>query len=204
LSLFDDTHPNATFDDVLIAGHTERTVVLYVELEHPSQAPERFSVNIVDVTIGGAGGVRMGLLPRDGKSPPELFLLRLSAHERYNLLLAVELLSFPISKQEALLLGVSASSLGEELQRPVTITLRWQPFSGSLSWKRRQGNGRRWNGRAFVPDAIASSAPELPARPHDIAVTGGGPDRQRSAVGTPFTVSYYPLPCVSYRLSQIT
>jgi len=40
LSLFDDTHPNATFDDVLIAGHAERTVVLYVELEHPSQAPE--------------------------------------------------------------------------------------------------------------------------------------------------------------------
>ena len=146
----------------------------------------------------------VGLLLRDGKSPPELFPLRLSAHEQYSLLLAVELLSFPISEQEALLLGVSASSLGKELQCPVTITLRWQPFSGSLSRKRRQGDGHRWNRRAFVPDAIASSAPELHARPHHAAVTGGGPDRQRSAVGTPFTVSYYPLPCVSYRLSQIT
>ncbi|KAH8993508.1 TRAPP trafficking subunit Trs65-domain-containing protein [Lactarius akahatsu] len=134
--LFDDTHPDAALDDALAAGHAERTVMLCVELEHPGQAPEGFSVEAVDVTVGGAGGARVRLLPGDGKSPPELFPLRLGAHEQYNLLFAVELLSSPISEKEALLLGMSASALGEELQRPVTITVRGQPFSNSLS----QGN----------------------------------------------------------------
>ncbi|KAI9437616.1 TRAPP trafficking subunit Trs65-domain-containing protein [Lactarius indigo] len=134
--LFDDTHPDAALDDALAAGHAERTVMLCVELEHPGQAPEGFSVEAVDVTVGGAGGARVRLLPGDGKSPPELFPLRLGAHEQYNLLFAVELLSSPISEKEALLLGVSASALGEELQRPVTITVRGQPFTNTLS----QGN----------------------------------------------------------------
>ncbi|KAI9448837.1 TRAPP trafficking subunit Trs65-domain-containing protein [Lactarius psammicola] len=110
--LFDDTHPDATLDDALAAGHAERTVMLCVEIEHPGQAPEGFSVDAVDVTVGGVGGAR------------------------YNLLFAVELLSSPISEKEALLLGVSTSSLGEELQRPVTIIVRGQPFSSSVS----QGN----------------------------------------------------------------
>ncbi|KAH9007973.1 TRAPP trafficking subunit Trs65-domain-containing protein [Lactarius hengduanensis] len=127
------THPDAALDDALAAGHAERTVMLCVELEHPGQAPEGFSVEAVDVTVGGAGGARVRLLPGDGKSPPELFPLRLGAYEQYNLLFAVELLSSPISEKEALLLGMSASALGEELQRPVTITVRGQPFSNSLS-----------------------------------------------------------------------
>lgn len=131
--LFDATHPDATLDDALAAGHAERTVMLCVEIEHPGQAPEGFSVDAVDVTVGGAGGARVRLLPGDGKSSPELFPLCLSAHEQYNLLFAVELLSSPISEKEALLLGVSAPSLGEELQRPVTIIVRGQPFSSSLS-----------------------------------------------------------------------
>ncbi|KAF8268203.1 TRAPP trafficking subunit Trs65-domain-containing protein [Lactarius quietus] len=130
--LFDDTNPDAVLDDALAAGHAERTVMLCVEIEHPGQAPEGFSVDAVDVTVGGAGGARVRLLPGDGKSPPELFPLRLSAHEQYNLLFAVELLSSPISEKEALL-GVSASSLSEELQRPVTITVSGRPFSSSTS-----------------------------------------------------------------------
>jgi hypothetical protein len=129
--LFDSTHPDAALDDALAAGHAERTVMLCVEIEHPGQAPEGFSVDAVDVTVGGAGDARVRLLLGDGKSPPELFPLRLSPHEQYNLLFAVELLSTPISEKEALL-GVSASSLGEELQRPVTITVRGQPFSSTL------------------------------------------------------------------------
>ncbi|KAI9465379.1 TRAPP trafficking subunit Trs65-domain-containing protein [Lactarius psammicola] len=131
--LFDDTHPDATLDDALAAGHAERTVMLCVEIEHPGQAPEGFSVDAVDVTVGGAGGARVHLLPGEGKSRPELFPLRLSAHEQYNLLFAVELLSSPISEKEALHIGVSTSSPGEELQRPVTIIVRGQPFSSSLS-----------------------------------------------------------------------
>jgi hypothetical protein len=131
--LFDATQPDAVLDDALAAGHTERTVMLCVEIEHPGQAPEGFSVEAVDVIVGGAGGARVRLLPGDGKSPPELFPLRLSAHEQYNLLFAVELLSSPSSEKDALLLGVSTSSLSDELQRPVTITVRGQPFSGALS-----------------------------------------------------------------------
>jgi hypothetical protein len=132
--IFDASHSDAVLDDALAAGHAERTVMLCVEIEHPGQAPEGFSVDAVDVTVGGAGGARVRLLPGDGKSPPELFPLRLNAHEQYNLLFAVELLSSPISEKEALLLGgVSTSSLSEELQRPVTITVRGQPFSGALS-----------------------------------------------------------------------
>ena len=130
--LFDSTHPDAALDDALAAGHAERTVMLCVEIEHPGQAPEAFSVDAVEVTVGGAGDTRVRLLSGDGKSPPELFPLRLSPHEQYNLLFAVELLSAPISEKEALL-SMSASSLGEELQRPVTITVRGQPFSSSLS-----------------------------------------------------------------------
>ena len=131
--LFDTTQPDAVLDDALAAGHAERTVMLCVEIEHPGQAPEGFSVEAVEVIVGGAGGARVRLLPGDGKSPPELFPLRLNAHEQYNLLFAVELLSSPISEKEALLLGVSTSSLSEDLQRPVTITVRGQPFSGALS-----------------------------------------------------------------------
>ncbi|KAH9171162.1 hypothetical protein EDB89DRAFT_1907177 [Lactarius sanguifluus] len=127
--LFDDTHPDAALDDALAAGHAERTSI---QAKHQRDSP----VEAVDVTVGGAGGARVRLLPGDGKSPSELFPLRLGAHEQYNLLFAVELLSSPISEKEALLLGVSASALGEELQRPVTITVRGQPFSSSLS----QGN----------------------------------------------------------------
>ena len=131
--LFDTTQPDAVLDDALAAGHTERTVMLCVEIEHPGQAPEGFSVDAVDVVVGGAGGARVRLLPGDGKSPLELFPLRLSAHEQYNLLFAVELLSSPATEKEALILGVSTTSLSDELQRPVTITVRGQPFSGSLS-----------------------------------------------------------------------
>ena len=127
--LFDATQPDAVLDDALAAGHTERTVMLCVEIEHPGQAPEGFSVDAVDVVVGGAGGARVRLLPGDGKSPLELFPLRLSAHEQYNLLFAVELLSSPASEKEALLLGVSTSPPSEELQRPVTITVCGQPFS---------------------------------------------------------------------------
>ena len=129
--LFDASHSDAVLDDALAAGHAERNVMLCVEIEHPGQAPEGFSVDAVDVSVGGAGGARVRLLPGDGKSPPELFPLRLNAHEQYNLLFAIELLS---SEKEALLLGgASTSSLSEELQRPVTITVRGQPFSDALS-----------------------------------------------------------------------
>ncbi|KAH9009147.1 hypothetical protein EDB85DRAFT_2163205 [Lactarius pseudohatsudake] len=74
-----------TFDDALPAGHVERVVILCAELEHPGQAPEGSSVKAIDVTVRGAGGARVRLLPRDYKSFPELFALRLSAHEQYHL-----------------------------------------------------------------------------------------------------------------------
>jgi hypothetical protein len=48
---------------MLAAGHTERTVMLCVEIEHPGHAPEVFSVEAVDVIVGGAGGARVCLLP---------------------------------------------------------------------------------------------------------------------------------------------
>ena len=104
--LFDDTQPDAILDNALAAGHAEPTVLLFVEIEYPGQAPEGFSVEAVEVIVGGAGGARVRLLPGDGKPPPDLFPLRLNAHEQYNLLFAVELLNSPISEKEALLLGV--------------------------------------------------------------------------------------------------
>jgi hypothetical protein len=182
--IFDASHPDAVLDDALAAGHAERTVMLCAEIEHPGQAPEGFSVDTVDVTVGGAGGACVRLLTGDGKSPPELFPLRLNAHEQYNMLLAVELLSSPISEKEALLLGgVSTSSLSEELQRPVTITVRGQPFSGALSHRNDIVSGKeeflfpthpfpsRWNcvldltpQRSLAPGHTDSEVlPELPS-----------------------------------------
>ncbi|KAH9166946.1 hypothetical protein EDB89DRAFT_2000218, partial [Lactarius sanguifluus] len=48
-------------------------------------------------------GAHVRLLPGDGKSLPELLPLRLNAHERSNLLFAVDLAGFLISGEEALL-----------------------------------------------------------------------------------------------------
>ncbi|KAH9161268.1 hypothetical protein EDB89DRAFT_751977 [Lactarius sanguifluus] len=86
------------------------TVMLCVEPEHPAHAPEGFSVQ-AGRHRRWSGGAHVRLLPMDGKLPPELFPPSLSAHERANLLFAVDLAGFPISGEEALL-GVSASSLG--------------------------------------------------------------------------------------------
>ena len=108
--------------------------MLCLEIEHRGQAEKGFLVDAVDVTVGGARGARVRLLPRDRKSPPGLSPLRLGLHKQYNLLCAVEFLSSLISEKEALLGSlVSASSLSEELQRPVKITMSRQSCSSSLS-----------------------------------------------------------------------
>lgn len=127
--LLDAPDHDPGLDDALAAGHAEHTVMLCVELEHPGEAPEGFSVDTVDVTVGGGGGARVRVLPRSARSLPDVFPLRLGMHEQYNLLFAVELLSAPVSEKETLL-GVSTASLEEELQRPVTITVRGRPFCG--------------------------------------------------------------------------
>ncbi|KAI9431048.1 hypothetical protein H4582DRAFT_2085617 [Lactarius indigo] len=74
-----------TPDYVLLTGRIGRTVIFCVELEHPSQAPEGYLVEAVNVTLGWAGREHGRLFPIDGKSPSELFPLRLSTHELYNL-----------------------------------------------------------------------------------------------------------------------
>ncbi|KAI9437608.1 hypothetical protein H4582DRAFT_2077208 [Lactarius indigo] len=70
-----------TPDYVLLTGRIGRTVIFCVELEHPSQAPEGYLVEAVNVTLGWAGREHGRLFPIDGKSPSELFPLRLSTHE---------------------------------------------------------------------------------------------------------------------------
>jgi hypothetical protein len=62
--LLDTPDPDPGLDDALIAGHAEHTVMPCVELEHPGEAPEDFfSVDSVDITVGGGGGARACLLP---------------------------------------------------------------------------------------------------------------------------------------------
>jgi hypothetical protein len=62
--LLDTPDPDPGLDDVLIAGHTEHTVMLCVELEHPGKAPEDFfSIDSVDITVGSGGSARAHLLP---------------------------------------------------------------------------------------------------------------------------------------------
>jgi hypothetical protein len=127
--LLHPTEPDTEVDHALAAGHTEHTVMLCVELEHPGEAPEAFLVNAVDVTIGGGGDARVRLLPWCEKSPTEMFPLCLGMHEQCNLLFAVELLNAPIPDKEALLLTASTPTTTGELQRPVTITVWGRPFS---------------------------------------------------------------------------
>jgi hypothetical protein len=128
--LLDTPEPDPGLDDALIAGHAEHTVMLCVELSHPGEAPEElFSVDSVDITVGGGGGARARLLPWSASSLPETFPLKLGVHQQYNLLFAVELLSPPVSEKETLL-GLSTTSLDEELRRPVAITVRGRPSSG--------------------------------------------------------------------------
>ena len=123
------TETDTEVDSALAAGHTEHTVMLCVELEHPGEAPEAFLVNTVDVTIGGGGDARVRLLPWCEKSPTEMFPLCLGMHEQCNLLFAVELLDAPIPDKEALFLTALPTG---ELQRPVTITVWGRPFSSML------------------------------------------------------------------------
>ncbi|KAI0284514.1 TRAPP trafficking subunit Trs65-domain-containing protein [Russula brevipes] len=123
--LFQSSEPDAEVDHVLAAGHTEHTVVLCVELEHPGEAPEAFLVDAVDVKIGVGDGARVRVLPWCDRPPQEIFPLRLSMHEQCNLLFAVELLSSPIDKEGF----PSTQAATGELQRPVTITVRGQPIS---------------------------------------------------------------------------
>jgi hypothetical protein len=127
------TEPDAEVDHALAAGHTEHTVMLCVELEHPGEAPEAFLVDAVDVTVGGGGDARARLLPWCDNSPKQIFPLHLGMHEQCNLLFAVELLNAPIPYKEALLLNESMATTTGELQRPVTITVWGRPFSYVLS-----------------------------------------------------------------------
>jgi hypothetical protein len=86
---------------VLIVGHAEYTVLLCVELEHPGEAPEDFfSVDSVDITIGGGDGAHARLLPCSARSLLETFPVKLGVHQQYNLLFAVELLSPPVSEKD--------------------------------------------------------------------------------------------------------
>jgi hypothetical protein len=106
--------------------------VLCVELEHPSEAPEAFLVEAVDVAIGVGGGASVRLLPWCGKSAQEIFPLRLDVHEQCNLLFAVEIFDTPAPDKESLLPNASTSTTTGELQRPVTITVRGRPVSGAF------------------------------------------------------------------------
>jgi len=125
--------PDAEVDHVLAAGYAEHTVMLCVELEHPGEAPEAFLVDAVDVTVGVDGGARVRLLPWCEESLQEIFPLRLGVHEQCNLLFAVELLNSPVSDKGASFLNESMPTSKGELQCPVTITVRGQPFSDVLS-----------------------------------------------------------------------
>jgi len=124
--LLHPTEPDAEVDHALAAGHTEHTVMLCVELEHPGEAPEAFLVDAVDVAIGDGGDARVRLLPWCEKSPKQMFPLCLGMHEQCNLLFAVELLSPPIPDKEVL---TTTPTTAGELQRPVTITVWGRPFS---------------------------------------------------------------------------
>ncbi|KAH9953511.1 TRAPP trafficking subunit Trs65-domain-containing protein [Lactifluus volemus] len=147
--LLDTPDPDPGLDDALMAGHAEHTVMLCVELEHPGEAPEElFSVDSVDITVGG-GGARARLLPWSARSLPEMFPLKLGVHQQYNLLFAVELLSPPVSEEETLL-GLSTASLEEDLRRPVAITVRGRPSSGVRLHENEYGDRTepfisRWN-----------------------------------------------------------
>jgi hypothetical protein len=131
--LLHPTGPDVEVDHALAAGHTEHTVMLCVELEHPGEAPEAFLVDAVDVSVGGGGDARVRLLPWRENSPKQLFPLHLGMHEQCNLLFAVELLNAPTPDREDLPLNAPTAAITGELQRPVTITVRGRPFSYVLS-----------------------------------------------------------------------
>ncbi|KAH8999973.1 hypothetical protein EDB86DRAFT_3075274 [Lactarius hatsudake] len=147
----------------------QRTVMLCVEPEHQGQASEGFSVQAVDVTVGGAG---CACAPSSGgcpKSPLELFPLHLSAHERSNFLFAVDLVGLPISEEEAL----------HVVPKP------------PLSHGNDAGSRAKGGTEEHFFDETVSSALELRVRPCPAAVTGSGPNKQPSAAGTPFAIPYY-------------
>lgn len=131
--LLHPTEPDVEVDHALAAGHTEHTVMLCVELEHPGEAPEAFLVDAVDVSVGGGSDARVRLIPWRENSPKQLFPLHLGMHEQCNLLFAVEFLNAPTPDREALLLNASTPTITGELQRPVTITVWGRPFSYVLS-----------------------------------------------------------------------
>ena len=69
--------------------------------------------------------------PRDGKLPPNLLPICLSAHEECRLLLAVELLNAVVFKKDS---SVYLRLLCARATASTTITLRGQPFQRSLSY----------------------------------------------------------------------
>ncbi|KAI0065986.1 hypothetical protein BV25DRAFT_1989048 [Artomyces pyxidatus] len=120
--------------DALEAGHTERTVVLCIELENAGESGIGFAVEDIDVSVGGDGSARVRLIRWGAPSAEKgdggkIFPLRMGVMEQYNLLYAVELLSAPLPEREELLLGAGAAPMSEaELQRTVTINVHGRPF----------------------------------------------------------------------------
>jgi hypothetical protein len=155
--LLHPTEPDAEVDHALAAGQEEHTIMLCVELEHAGEAPEAFLVEAVDVVIGVGGGARVRLLPWCEKSPQEIFPLRLDMHEQCNLLFAVELFGSPVPDKESLFLNASTSTTTGELQRPVTITVRGQPFSGEYLNGDRSGAKVEESDKPIYPTRIFPS-----------------------------------------------
>ncbi|ETW87585.1 hypothetical protein HETIRDRAFT_448069 [Heterobasidion irregulare TC 32-1] len=115
--------------DELAAGHTERTVVLCVEIENSGESGHGFSVDDIDVRVSGGEGTRVRLITWDeGK----VFPIKMLGMEQYNVLYAVEFLASALPEKQPLLGGAEPPAEGE-MQRAVTINVHGRPFEVSAS-----------------------------------------------------------------------
>ena len=107
-------------EDALVAGHTERTIVLSIELDNPAESRTAFMVEGIDVIIGAdKSGARVRLISWGG-STTSPFPLCIGPREQYNVLYAVELLSTPLPEADELL-GPNGGISSTDLPRGVTI-----------------------------------------------------------------------------------
>lgn len=119
------------------AGNEEHTVILCVEVENTGESMSYFSVESINVNVGGEGATTRLITWGDPAAPPsrtksseKMFPLYLGPREQYNMLYAVSFLKNPEADEFSLARGkgLPGRPVVQELQRAVAIIINGRPF----------------------------------------------------------------------------
>lgn len=129
----DDSDGEALYErELREAGNEEHTVVLCVEVENSGESAAGFSVESVNVVVGGEGARTqlIGWGESASTEPEGVFPLLIGPQEQYNLLYAVTFMRSPENDEFSLARGrnLPGAPPSQQLQRAVTIILNGRPY----------------------------------------------------------------------------